>query len=450
MAKFELALPAMGEGIIEATITRWLVKEGDKVTEDQPLLEIATDKVDSEIPSPVNGIISKILMDEGEVPAVGSLLAEIETDEQDDRQESKEVLNEAERIKAPSRHKSPPAETSGIPRRTPSGKFLTPLVRSIAHKENLSVEELDKINGSGEAGRITREDILEYMEKGPGHEKKDADKKIKGSVSEGAPEQMKSDQPTEKKMPEYHVQQHSSPAPGEGDKLVEMDRMRRLIAGHMIDSKKTSPHVTSFIDADVTQIVKWREKIREEFRKRENEKITYTPVFIEAASKALRDYPMVNVSLDGTTIIVKKNINIGMAVALADGNLIVPVIKNADEKSLRGLVKSLNDLANRARINKLLPDEIKGGTFTITNFGTFGNTTGTPIINQPEAAILGAGAIIKKPVVIESAQGDVIAIRHIMTLSLSYDHRIIDGALGGMFLKRIAEYLESFDPERKI
>lgn len=417
MAKFELVLPAMGEGIIEATITRWLVEEGDKIAEDQPLLEIATDKVDSEIPSPVNGIMSKILMDEGEVPAVGSLLAVIETDEQEDSHESKEVLSAGERIKAPPRQKSTPSETTGIPRRTPSGKFLTPLVRSIAQKENFTVQELDKINGSGEAGRITREDLLEYMEK---------------------------------KIPEGHIKQQHIPASVEGDQLIEMDRMRRLIAGHMIDSIKTSPHVTSFIDADVTQIVKWREKIRDEFKRRENEKITYTPVFIEAASKALRDYPMVNVSLDGTTIIVKKNINIGMAVALPDGNLIVPVIKNADEKSLSGLVKALNDLAKRARINKLLPDEIKGGTFTITNFGSFGNTTGTPIINQPEAAILGAGAIIKKPVVIESAQGDVIAIRHIMTLSLSYDHRIIDGALGGMFLKRIAEYLESFDPDRKI
>jgi 2-oxoglutarate dehydrogenase E2 component (dihydrolipoamide succinyltransferase) len=429
MAKIELVLPSMGEGIIEATITKWLVSEGDTVEEDQPVLEIATDKVDSEIPSPVNGVVKKILMKEGEVPSIGSPLAEIETgsDEDPDREE---VIDEVERIKTNDQKTlaavPEPSEkfehTGEVPRQTPSGKFLTPLVRSIAGKENISVSELDNIRGSGDKGRITRNDIMDYLSKRTGlYEKEES--------PEPLPDQI---------------------APGKEDRLVEMDRMRKLIARHMVASKQTSPHVTSFIDADVTNLVKWRTTIKEEFRKRENQKITYTPIFIEAAAKALRDYPMINVSLDDTTIIVKKNINIGMAVALPDGNLIVPVIKNADEKSLVGLVKAVNDLADRARGKKLEPDEVNGGTFTITNFGTFGNTTGTPIINQPEAAILGLGAIVKKPVVLETDSGDVIAIRHIMTISLSYDHRMVDGALGGMFLKRIAEYLEGFEAGRKI
>ena len=439
MAKIELVLPSMGEGIIEATITKWLVSEGDTVEEDQPMLEIATDKVDSEIPSPVNGVVKKILMKEGEVPSIGSPLAEIETDSVDDP-ERKEVVDEVERIKKDPDQGSPPeaaddhkpaapsekpkkrSPSGEVPKQTTSGKFLTPLVRSIAGKENISAGELDNIRGSGENGRITRNDIMKYLS-----ERTELNEKEESAVPKSA-----------------------EIVPGKEDRLIEMDRMRKLIAGHMVASKQTSPHVTSFIDADVTNLVKWRTTIMEEFRKRENQKITYTPIFIEAAAKALRDYPMINVSVDGTTIIVKKNINIGIAVALPEGNLIVPVIKNADEKNLVGLAKTVNDLADRARRKKLEPDEVSGGTFTITNFGTFGNTTGTPIINQPEAAILGLGAIVKKPVVLETNGGDVIAIRHIMTISLSYDHRIVDGALGGMFLKRIADYLEGFEAERKI
>jgi 2-oxoglutarate dehydrogenase E2 component (dihydrolipoamide succinyltransferase) len=463
MAKIELLLPAMGEGIIEATITRWLVKEGDQVEEDQPLLEIATDKVDSEIPSPVKGVITKIVMNEGEVPAVGNLLAEIEIKGEAGDTGRDEVMKEVGRITgktaamtaqqpgSQNREESDSQNrektetpgsglkeelqtgreisekiqpTAGFPRQTPSGKFMTPLVRSIAKAENISPGDLDSIQGSGEGGRITREDLMTWLNK-KGKEKTDDD------------------------LPGVTLERQVS-APAEGDRRIEMDRIRKLIASRMVTSKQTSPHVTSFIDADVTDMVKWREANKNEFLKRENQKITYTPVFIEAASKALRDYPMVNISVDGTAIIIKKNINIGMAVALPGGNLIVPVIKNADEKSLTGLVKAVNDLARRARDNKLQSHEIAGGTFTITNFGTFRNTTGTPIINQPEAAILGTGAIIKKPVVLETENGDVIAIRHIMTLSLSYDHRVIDGALGGMFLKRLAERLENFDPGRKI
>ncbi len=468
MAKIELLLPAMGEGIIEATITKWLAKEGEMVEEDQPLLEVATDKVDSEIPSPVNGVLSKILMAEGEVPSVGSLLAEIETGGESEDPDREEVINEVTRITEKPDQETlsaendkalkPGSQPEQMPRHTSSGKFLTPLVRSIAVNENIPVSELDLIDGSGDGGRITREDILTYLRKRM-PEGEASQEYLSETVSdqEDAPAmQAKPDHKQSEADPDE--QPHHQPVPrqqsetttGKGDRLIEMDRMRKLIAGHMVASKQTSPHVTSFIDADVTGLVSWREANKEEFRKRENQKMTYTPVFIEAAARAIRDYPGINVSVEGTTIIMKKNINIGVAVALNDGNLIVPVIKNADDKSLTGLIKAVNDLAGRARVNKLEPNEISGGTFTITNFGTFGNISGTPIINQPESAILGVGAITKKPVVMETPMGDVIAIRHIMTLSLSYDHRVVDGALGGMFLKRIAEYLESFDTRRKI
>jgi len=468
MAKIELLLPAMGEGIIEATITKWLVKEGDMVEEDQPLLEVATDKVDSEIPSPVKGILLKIIKAEGEVPSVGSLLAEIETEEESEDPDREEVVNEVTRITGKTDQESLSADSAEttqagarpeeMPRHTSSGKFLTPLVRSIAVNESISASELDSIDGSGDGGRITRDDILAYLRnRAPEGEARQEGVPETVSEQEDAPaiqpepDHKQSEVPSEEQSPQQTTtQKPSGIIPGEGDRLIEMDRMRKLIAGHMVTSKQTSPHVTSFIDADVTGLVRWREANKEEFRQRENQKMTYTPVFVEASARAIRDYPGINISVDGTTIIVKKNVNIGVAVALPDGNLIVPVIKNADEKSLTGLIKAVNDLAKRARISKLQPNEISGGTFTITNFGTFRNTAGTPIINQPEVAILGVGAIVKKPVVMETSQGDVIAIRHMMTLSLSYDHRVVDGALGGMFLGRIAEYLESFDTGRKI
>jgi 2-oxoglutarate dehydrogenase E2 component (dihydrolipoamide succinyltransferase) len=501
MAKTELLLPAMGEGIIEATIIRWLVKEGDSVSEDQSLLEIATDKVDSEIPSPVTGILTRIIVPEGGVPNIGDVIAEIETNSENNASGSGETHGEKEtgatgltgsagdhtgskesgltgkeevepkskeaennpvgdtektdyvedagQVKE-NRENDPEAapRTTEIPRQTPSGKFLTPLVRSIAGKEKISVEELDSITGSGDEGRINKDDVMKYLKKRSGQIKPEysptpedresamADQNEKTGINESEPAISASG--TSGRTSEY------------GDKIIEMDRVRKLIAGHMINSKQTSAHVTSFIDADVTVMVKWREANKDGFLKRENQKITFTPFFIEATARALADFPLVNISVEGTSIIIKKNINIGMAVALPEGNLIVPVIKNADEKNLKGLVIAVNDLAHRARNRKLQPDEISGGTFTITNFGTFRNTTGTPIINQPEVAILGIGAIIKKPVVIETQQGDVIAIRHMMTLSLSYDHRVVDGALGGKFLSRISEYLENFDPGRKI
>jgi 2-oxoglutarate dehydrogenase E2 component (dihydrolipoamide succinyltransferase) len=443
MAKIEITVPAMGEGIIEVTLNRWLVKEGDKVEEDQPLAEVATDKVDSEIPSPYAGTITKLMVKEGEIPKVGQVIALLENEAPDADLERAEVKDEVERITAPIEEASeeeekPESADGGIAGRTPSGKFISPLVRSIAMKEGIPLEELDVIKGSGQQGRITKNDILDHLKNRPVSGVPQSE--IEKAVSETKAS------PTQASAPSKPVQAYT----GGAYEIIEMDRMRKLIAEHMVHSKHTSPHVTSFIDADVTNLVMWRDKVKDSFQKRENQKITFTPIFIEAASKALRDYPMVNVSVDGTKIIVKKNINIGMATALPSGNLIVPVIKNADEKNLVGLAKAVNDLANRARNNKLVPDEISGGTFTITNFGSFNNTTGTPIINQPEVAILGVGAIVKKPAVIETPQGDAIAIRHIMTLSVSYDHRVVDGALGGMFLKRVAEYLENFDINRSI
>jgi 2-oxoglutarate dehydrogenase E2 component (dihydrolipoamide succinyltransferase) len=498
MAKIELVLPAMGEGIIEATIIRWLVDEGSPVEEDQPLVEVATDKVDTEIPSPAKGILSEILMNDGETPTVGAILAIIdtgagdegpapetqedggrpgdagagdegsapetqeddgrpgdagagdegpapETQEDDGRPDNAVGQAEGKTVPPAGAGDPPtvPGQTPGdepgpgeIPRQTPSGKFLTPLVRNIAKKENISARELDQIKGSGEGGRITKEDLMKYLEQKPalktGHEAHPG----AGSLTEPGGK------------PAGPADDTSQPAPQstrEGNRTVEMDRMRKLIAERMVRSKQISPHVTSFIDADVTGLVRWREARKDEFLLREQQKLTFTPFFIEATVKALRDYPMVNVSVDGSRIIVKKNINIGIAVAMPGGNLIVPVIKDANEKNLAGLARAVNDLAGRARSNKLQAHEISGGTFTITNFGTFGNTTGTPIINQPEVAILGTGVIQKKPVVLETGHGDVIAIRHMMTLSLAYDHRVIDGALGGMFLKRISEYLESFN-----
>lgn len=444
MAKIEIKLPAMGEGIIEATIIKWLASEGSMVEEDQPLVEIATDKVDTEIPSPVKGTLAKVLKDEGEVISVGGILALIETDSKEQTasgDESREKTGSGSKAEASESMR----QVQEIPGHTQSGKFLTPLVRKIAKEEHISIQELDNIAGSGEGGRITRNDLLNYL-------------KNKSSVNkdrETFTEKEKAETITETENlsgikaihpgPEEKISSNEA-----GDRIIEMDRMRKLIASHMVSSKHTAPHVTSFIDADVTDLVMWREANKGHFRERENQNLTFTPMFIEASAKALRDFPMVNISVDGSRIIIKKNINIGIAVALSEGNLIVPVIKNADEKSLAGLAKAVNDLAGRARNGTLQPDDISGGTFTITNFGTFKNRSGTPIINQPEVAILGAGAIIKKPVVLETDRGDVIAIRSIMTLSLSYDHRVVDGALGGKFLSRIAEYLENFDIKRKI
>ncbi|HKL07932.1 MAG TPA: dihydrolipoamide acetyltransferase family protein [Bacteroidales bacterium] len=448
MAKVEILLPAMGEGIIEATLTRWLVKVGDKIEEDQSIAEIATDKVDSEIPAPQDGVIEKLLFNENDVPKVGDTIAILSVEGKDEGESEEEKAPEKEEQKKPEEEKEQPTahtqeeSTSSsaeqpLGSRTPKGKFLSPLVRNIAAKENITAEELDQVRGSGNTGRITKDDILNYL-----------NTRTSGGVQPvtEVPD-TKKQTPSEPAKPQISKDQLY----GGGDyEIVQMDRMRKLIADHMVQSKQISPHVTSFVEADVTNLVKWREKNKQRFQERENTKLTFTPLFVEATVKALKDYPTINVSVDDDKIILKKNINIGMATALPSGNLIVPVIKNADKLNLSGLASSVNDLANRARENKLKPEEIQGGTFTITNFGTFRNISGTPIINQPQAAILGVGAITKKPAVIETANGDAIAIRHIMILSLAYDHRVIDGALGGMFLKRIADYLENFDSKRNI
>ncbi|RLD31563.1 MAG: 2-oxo acid dehydrogenase subunit E2 [Bacteroidetes bacterium] len=441
MARIEIPLPTMGEGVIEATLTKWLVNIGDHVEEDDSLVEVATDKVDSEIPAPQAGIVKELLVNEGEVSKVGTPLLILETDDNTEVDNTL-VLEEVKRLTIDQESQEPEVQENKSKLQTPGfsslGKFLSPLVRSIATEEAIPPEDIENIQGTGKNGRITKNDLINYIES----------RKTETSIFDKEPVPKKDEPKTAPKVIEK-APVESKIVIGESDEIIEMDRIRKIIADRMVASKRTSPHVTSFIEADVTNMVLWRNKIKEEFFQKENQKITFTPLFIEAASKALRDFPMINISVEGDHIIKKKNINIGMATALPSGNLIVPVIKNTDEKNLIGLVKSVNDLANRARKSKLSPDEISGGTFTITNFGTFQNLTGTPIINQPEVAILGVGAIIKKPAVIETETGDAIAIRHLMILSLSYDHRVVDGALGGMFLKRVAEYLENFDLHKK-
>jgi 2-oxoglutarate dehydrogenase E2 component (dihydrolipoamide succinyltransferase) len=424
MARLNIILPAMGEGVIEATINKWLVKQGAEVKEDDPIVEVATDKVDSEIPAPSAGIIVEIKASEGSVVKVGDPIAVIESNVSLQPEEVKKVDKEVERIRetinSVREEKKEVIQVSGeMKSRTPSGKFLSPLVRNIAAHEGISYSELDKVAGTGMDGRITRDDILSLL----------ADKKNKSSESE------------------TKIEKVVLPSSSQEDEVIEMDRVRRLIAEHMVMSKRTSPHVTSFIDADVTRMVSWRNSVKDKFLAREGQKLTLTPIFIDAAARALNDFPMINISVDGNNIIKKKNVNIGMATALPDGNLIVPVIRNANEKNLTGIARAVNDLAERARSNKLKPDEITGGTFTITNFGSYNNLSGTPIINQPQAAILGTGAVRKMPAVIETPDGDMIGIRQIMILSLSYDHRVIDGALAGRFLNRIKEILENYSAD---
>lgn len=430
MATFEIVMPKMGESIIEATITKWLKKAGDTISEDDAIAEIATDKVDSEIPSPVDGVIAKIFFNEGDVVPVGKVIAVINMG--GEAEEEKQGGLDAGRlgsIEAGKHEDSEIGRDGGVEGGKP-GRFYSPLVKSIAKQENIPAGELDGIAGTGKDGRVTKEDILAYA-------------KNKKPATEVPP----APAPTVKVHQEQEAPEMTSEA---GDEIFEMDRMRRLIADHMVMSKHVSPHVTSFIDVDVTGIVKWRESVKDELLARELEKVTYTHILMEACARALREFPRINASVDGYKIIHRKRINIGLATALPNGNLIVPVIKDADQKSLLGIIKTVNDLANRARKNSLLPDEIQGGTFTITNFGTFDSLSGTPVINQPQVAILGTGAIRKKPVVIETEQGDVIAIRHIMILSLAYDHRVVDGALGGMFLKRMKELLENWDQGRRV
>lgn len=434
----KLLMPKMGESIMEATILNWLKKEGDKVDADEPVLEIATDKVDSEVPSEVSGTITKLLFEEGDVVAVGETVAEIETDEAGDSSPStsepvKEKVASESPVAAVEKTVLEATQTVAAPiqiSNNGNGRFYSPLVKNIAQEEGVSQEELDSIPGTGKDGRVTKNDMFKYLEN--------------RSKPQAKVEVPKATQPTAKSSIV------STSSVNGNVEIIEMDRMRKLIAKNMVDSKHTSAHVTSFVEADVTNIVKWRDKVKKNFQEKEGEKITFTPIFMEAVAKALRDFPFVNASIEGTNIVVKKDINLGMATALPSGNLIVPVIKNADQLNLVGLTKKVNDLANRARKNKLKPDEIEGGTYTLTNVGTFGNVMGTPIIQQPQVGILAVGAIKKKPAVLELPEGDVIAIRHLMFLSHTYDHRLVDGALGGQFVRRVADYLEEFDINREI
>lgn len=565
MAKYQLLLPKMGESVAEATVIKWNKKPGDRVDADEAVMEIATDKVDSDVPSPVAGILIEQLYQENDVVQVGSIIAIIETGEPEHASAATEAKTAPEiettipAIEVPYvaepapvegkqtdfqeytpvndfGHDTPPPvienhevteyhpgiATPNIPgisqleNRAPSpydqnfkgeGRFYSPLVRNIASQENISIDELDRIPGTGSEGRLTKDDLLSYIQyknSPPAVQKAEVpvqsfapvennahdvvqpvaetaatvEQTVTISPDESAASQpdtlnetaggdgqasvVPAPEPVEQlvaesvKAPEPKVEAAPvKPTPPSSsvsgaDEIIEMDRMRRLIADHMVMSKQTSPHVTSFVEADVTGLVLWREKVKGSFEKRENEKITFTPIFIEAVVKAIKDFPMINVTVNGTQIIKKAATNISMATALPSGNLIVPVIKKADELNLLGITKAVNDLANRARTGKLLPDDVKDGTFTITNVGSFGNVMGTPIINQPQVAILAVGAIKKKPAVIETPQGDVIAIRHMMFLSLSYDHRVVDGALGGSFVRRVADYLEKWDTNREI
>jgi 2-oxoglutarate dehydrogenase E2 component (dihydrolipoamide succinyltransferase) len=443
MARIELIMPKMGESIMEATILKWRKKPGDRIDLDEPVLDIATDKVDSEVPSPVAGVLVEILFPENEVVGINKPIAIIETEAADAQPAASPALGQS----ANGTHTAPAeavqAETvpylpSNEPQRAASaaeGRFYSPLVRTIAREENISQRELDGIPGSGQEGRVTKKDILAYV-----------------AQRRSAPQPQQVAAPPAPSVPAQPIAAPSAPAQSlSGNvEIVEMDRMRKLIAEHMVMSKHTSPHVTSFVEVDVTNLVNWRNRIKDQFKKQYGENITFTPIFVEAVARAIRDFPMINVSVDGTRILVKKDVNIGMAAALPSGNLIVPVIKNADFLNLVGLTKQVNDLANRARQNQLKPEDIQGGTFTLTNVGTFGNVMGTPIINQPQVAIMAIGAIRKKPAVLETEFGDVIAVRQMMFLSLSYDHRVVDGMLGGSFLRRVADYLEQFDANRSL
>ncbi|ALM50053.1 diapophytoene dehydrogenase [Flavobacterium psychrophilum] len=436
MAKFELKLPKMGESVAEATITNWLKNVGDHIAADEAVLEIATDKVDSEVPSEVSGTLTEVLFQVNDVVQVGQTIAYIETEGGVVVDAPKEETTAAN-VEAIEKTVEAAAATVAAPvDYSESEKFYSPLVKNIAKEEGISLAELEAMNGTGKEGRVTKNDILDYI-------------KTRGSQPVQATQPAAAPQAVQ--QPATNNQPAAKAAPvsvNGGDEIVEMDRMRKLISGYMVQSVQTSAHVQSFIEVDVTNIVKWRDKVKTAFEKREGEKLTFTPIFMEAVAKALKDFPGMNISVDGDYIIKKKNINLGMAAALPNGNLIVPVIKNADQLNLVGMAKAVNDLGNRAKAGKLKPDDTQGGTYTVTNVGTFGSVFGTPIINQPQVGILALGAIRKVPAVIETPDGDFIGIRQKMFLSHSYDHRVVDGALGGSFVKRVAEYLEAFDANR--
>lgn len=434
MARFELRLPKMGESVAEATITNWLKQVGDKIEADEAVLEIATDKVDSEVPSEVSGVLIEQLFSKDDLVQVGQVIGIIETEGDGGSEEKsvEEIVIPAEAAEIEKTIEFAREAVSTPQDFSHSDKFFSPLVKNIAKKEGISLAELENIPGSGKEGRVTKEDILQYIEN-----RKSDGEEVKVTLSPKLAEA----------VPQKSQQAVPVSVNGE-DEIVEMDRMRKLISGYMVASLQTSAHVQSFIEVDVTNIVKWRDKVKTAFEKREGEKLTYTPIFMEAVAKAIKDFPGINISVEGDYIFKKKNINLGMAAALPNGNLIVPVIKNADQLNLVGMAKAVNDLANRAKTGKLKPDDTQGGTYTVTNVGTFGSVFGTPIINQPQVAILALGAIRKVPAVIETPEGDFIGIRQKMFLSHSYDHRVVDGALGGSFVKRVAEYLEAFDVDR--
>jgi len=432
MARFELKLPKMGESVAEATITNWLKQVGDKIEADEVVLEIATDKVDSEVPSEVSGVLVEQLFAKDDMVQVGQTIAIIETEANSVSETASEVIVAPVEAAAIEKSMEVAKEIVAVPTNfSDSDKFFSPLVKNIAKEEGISLAELESLSGSGKDGRVTKEDILNYIK----NKGADTTSSVEVPKTIAQPQSITVNKP----------QTVTPVSVNGGDEIIEMDRMRKLISGYMVASVQTSAHVQSFIEVDVTNIVKWREKVKTAFEKREGEKLTYTPIFMEAVAKALKDFPMMNIAVDGDFIIKRKNINLGMAASLPNGNLIVPVIKNADQLNLVGMARAVNDLGHRAKTGKLKPDDTQGGTYTVTNVGTFGSIFGTPIINQPQVGILALGAIRKVPAVIETPEGDFIGIRQKMFLSHSYDHRVVDGALGGSFVKRVAEYLEAFD-----
>ncbi len=474
MAEVEMIMPKMGESIIEATIITWLKNVGDQVQEDETILEIATDKVDSEVPSPVSGVITKILCQVDEVVAIGQAVAIISTAQSDSepaapkkKEEAKEAEpTESKVVTAPTKKPEPLTTTTAASSKTamqlsrksltdqiPSsvgGRFYSPLVRNIARAEGISIDELHQLKGSGVDGRITKFDLLNYLDLKK-LESTSSIKRAATTIGEHDVQKAATSKQTSPSATTNDGKPNTESVKTEaGDEVIKVSRMRKVIAAHMMNSLETSAHVTTFIEADTTRIVKWRNQVKGEYQKRFGEKLSLSPLFAEAVIKALRDFPEINASFDGDNLIIKQAVNLGIATAMDNGNLIVPVIQDAGELNLHGLAKKLNDLTSRARMNKLKPDEITGGTFTISNIGTFGNIMGTPIISQPQLAILALGAIKKKPVIQETQEGDIIAIRHMMFLSLSFDHRVIDGYKGGVFLNRIAHYIETFDNNRPL
>ncbi|MBT9392526.1 2-oxo acid dehydrogenase subunit E2 [Hymenobacter sp. NST-14] len=466
MARVEMTMPKMGESIMEGTVLKWLKQVGDAIEQDESVLEVATDKVDTEVPALHAGILQQILVEEGQVVAVGAPIAVIETDAANagapaSTPATPAATDNGAAAAATQVPHVPAAETAApaapAPAQPQAGRFYSPLVLSIAREEGISMADLEYLPGTGSEGRVTKKDILDYVAGGKQPLSGGAASSQTAPTAQPqaaapaaqpapAPAAVPAQQPTASNpQPTKAV-----PSISGGQELIEMDRMRKMIAQRMVDSKRISPHVTSFVEADVTDLVNWRNKHKDAYKKREGENLTFTPIFIQAIARAIQDFPLINVSIDGDYIIKKRDINVGVAVALPSGNLIVPVIHNADQLNLNGLSKKVNDLANRARAGKLKPEDLEGGTYTVSNVGSFGNVMGTPIIMQPQVAIMAVGAIKKKPAVIETPQGDLIGVRHFMFLSHSYDHRVVDGSLGGMFVRRVADYLEQFDPNTTI